>query len=156
MDRSTSSDSLYLDNSQLKSFKQYSQTQIWNQGKTQVVPELTVHHNGNTLFQSYDPDFIPPLKFTDSNELLNEGGLYFDLVHEMVNLKMTQSGLLEKIKKARKHLANRIVYRVLPLLWKQEDQQGRDNELHNLINKYYNNLLEAGFPHILPSRDVNF
>ena len=134
-----------------------------------------MQRNGNTLFQAYDPDFIPPLKLTETNELNNEGGFYFDLVHEIVNQKMTQLKLSQNINKARKFFANRIVYRILPLLWQQKDEQERmhfirnyifihihdtylteDTELHILINQYYNNLLAAGFPHILPSRDVNF
>ncbi|KAI7846773.1 hypothetical protein BDC45DRAFT_542547 [Circinella umbellata] len=176
MNHSTPTSSNYSnDNSQSESLKQYSQPQIWNQERKKVVPELTVQHNGNTLYQVYDPDFIPPLKFTETNELNNEGGLYFDLVNEIVNQKMMQLKLEQNINKARKFLANRIAYRILPLLWKQKDEQERmelirnyiliyihdtylagDNELHILINQYYNNLLAAGFSHILPSRDVNF
>ena len=42
---------------------------IWNQDKTAIIPELTVQYNGNTLFQPYDPKFLPPLKFNDNDEL---------------------------------------------------------------------------------------
>ncbi|KAG2219844.1 hypothetical protein INT45_006287 [Circinella minor] len=46
-----------------------SNTNIWNQDKTAIIPELTVQYNGNTLFQPYDPKFLPPLKFNDNDEL---------------------------------------------------------------------------------------
>ncbi|KAG2225295.1 hypothetical protein INT45_001519 [Circinella minor] len=72
-------------------------TSIWNQEKSQVIPELIVEQNGNILFRQYDSDFVPPLKFTDIEELYSEGGLYFDLVHEVVNLKMARLKLLHKI-----------------------------------------------------------
>ncbi|KAG2214629.1 hypothetical protein INT45_003981 [Circinella minor] len=148
---------------------------IWNQDKTAIIPELTVQYNGSTLFQPYDPKFLPPLKFNDNEELYKENGYYFDLVHEVVNLKMTHIKLLQNIDKTRKLLANRITYRLLPLMWKQKNSQDRqelvrkyiathihdtyltdDKELHLLIEQYYKNLLSAGFPHTLPSRDMNF
>ncbi|KAI7854368.1 hypothetical protein BDC45DRAFT_535394 [Circinella umbellata] len=72
-------------------------TNTWNQEKSQVIPELIVEQNGNILFRQNDPDFIPPLKFTDTKELYNVVGFYFELVvHQVVNLKMTRLKLLHK------------------------------------------------------------
>ena len=73
------------------------------------------------------------MRLTETNELNNEGGFYFDLVHEIVNQKMTHIKLLQNINKARKFLANRIVYRILPLLWQQKDEQERMDFIRNYI-----------------------
>ncbi|KAG2211735.1 hypothetical protein INT45_005429 [Circinella minor] len=83
---------------------------IWNQDTNTIVPELTVLHNGNTLFQTYDPNFIPPLKFNNDNGLYKESGFFFDLVHEIMNLKTTHMRLVQNIDRTRKLLANRIAY----------------------------------------------